>query len=304
MDAYAWELFDPALAPSGEDLRPFLEEALCRAERWFQADSASAFLIGEPGEYILEAQCGGLALPIGTVLRQGLAQAAIDAREPLLIGDPKDHPRLRHAPSRVREDVASAMVLPLLLPDGDAVGVINLGRCPGRPSYGACDLEQARRVAGHFAMAIGLARRTVAAARLARKESENRHLAEVGRMTAILAHEIRNPLAAIRAAAQLASEAPEVLSIVIEEADRLEGLCEGFLDLSRPLQVRPRPTDLPPPPPRARPAGGRRVPGRRGEPHRRGPGAPDGLRRSEPRGAGLPQPPPERPRGGGGPAGG
>ena len=245
VDVRAWELFDPALAPVGEDLRPFLSEALCRAESWFEADSASAFLVGKPGEYVLAAQCGGLALPIGTVLRQGVAQAAIDAREPLLIGDPTDHPRLSAAVSLRREDVASAMVLPLILPDGEPVGVVNIARHPGRPAFGSEDLEQARRMAGHFAMAVGLALRTVAAACLARKESECRHLAEIGRMTAILAHEIRNPLAAIRAAAQFAAESPDVLSIVIEESDRLEALCEGFLDLSRPLGVRPRPTDLP-----------------------------------------------------------
>lgn len=245
MDVRAWELFDPALAPSGEDLRPFLSEALVRAERWFEADSASAFLVGDPGEYMLAAQRGGLELPLGTVLRRGVAQAAIDARKPLLVGDPTDHPRLRETGAARRDDVASAMVLPLILPDGEPVGVINLARKPGRTAYGEHDLEQARRMAGHFAMAVGLAIRTVAAARLARQESEHRHLAEIGRMTAILAHEIRNPLAAIRAAAQLASDAPDLLSIVIEEVDRLEGLCEGFLDLSRPLQVRPRPTDLP-----------------------------------------------------------
>ena len=244
MDARAWELFDPALAPVGEDLRPFLKEALCRAVRWFVADSASAFLVGRPGEFTLAAQCDGMELPEGTVLRKGVAQAAIDAREPLLVGDPADHPRLRSTAPRRREDVASAMVLPLILPDGEAVGVFNLARVPGRPPYGESDLDQARRMAGHIAMAVGLASRTVAAARSARREARSRHLAEIGQMAAILAHEIRNPLSAIRIAAQVAADAPEYLGVIIEESDRLEAICEGFLDLSRPIDVRPRPTRL------------------------------------------------------------
>lgn len=244
VDPRAWELFDPALAPVGEDLRPFLTEALARAARWFAADSASAFLVGEPGEYELAAQHGGIALPMGTTLREGVAQAAIDSREPLLVGDPLAHPRLRGRSPERRSDVASAMVLPLLLPDGEPVGVINLARRSGGSPYGADDLDQARRLAGHIAVAVGLARKTATAARHAREAAHHRHLAEIGRMTAILAHEIRNPLAAIRGAAQLAADAPEYLEVVIEEADRLNAICEGFLDLSRPLEVRPQSIDL------------------------------------------------------------
>ena len=245
MDLRAWELFDPALAPVGEDLRPFLREALARAARWSAADSASAFLVAKPGEFVLAAQHGGIELPLGTMLRQGVAQAAIDAGEPLLVGDPADHPRLRHASATRRLDVASALVLPLILPDGEPVGVINLARTPGRDSYGAKELDEARHMANHFALAIGLARRTVEAARAARVAADGKHLAEIGRLTATLAHEIRNPLAAIRAAAQIAEDSPEYLSIVVEESDRLDELCQGFLDFARPLSVRRRPTDLP-----------------------------------------------------------
>ena len=245
MDARAWELFDPALAPTGEDLRPFLKEALARATRWFVADSASAFLVARPGEYALAAQCGGIPLDEGTLLRAGVAQAAIDAREPLLVGNPADHPRLKCGTGPRRTDVASAMVLPLLLPDGEAVGVLNLARCPGVTPYAEGDLEQARHIAGHIAMAVGLALRTVAAARLARIEARGRHLAEIGQMAAILAHEIRNPLSAIRLAAQLASEFPEYAGVIVEESDRLEEICEGFLDLARPLEVKRRSTQLP-----------------------------------------------------------
>lgn len=244
VDARAWELFDPAIAPEGEDLGPFLREALGRSAQWFQASSASAFLVLGDSEYALAAQHGGIALPEGTMLRAGVAQAAIDARKPLLVGDPSVHPCLRNTKPPRRDDVASAMVLPLILPDGEPVGVINFARQPGLPPYGDRDLQQARRLAGHIALAVGLALRTAAAACAARKEEHTRHLAEIGRMTAILAHEIRNPLATLRLAAGLAADAPEYLDVVTEEAVRMERLCEGFLDLSRPLDVRPEPVAL------------------------------------------------------------
>jgi signal transduction histidine kinase len=68
-----------------------------------------------------------------------------------------------------------------------------------------------------------------------------RRLAEIGQMTASIAHEIRNPLTGIRSAAQLMAEcpelSPELCGIVRDEADRLEGLCSEFLDYSRPLSL-------------------------------------------------------------------
>jgi signal transduction histidine kinase len=61
-------------------------------------------------------------------------------------------------------------------------------------------------------------------------------------MSAGLAHEIRNPLAAIKGAAQyldpqkLPTEDREFLEIMIEEVNRLNGVVTQFLDYSRPLK--------------------------------------------------------------------
>jgi len=61
-------------------------------------------------------------------------------------------------------------------------------------------------------------------------------------MAAGLAHEIRNPLGAIKGAAQylnpanLPSEEAEFLKIIIEETDRLNRVLTQFLDYSRPYQ--------------------------------------------------------------------
>jgi two-component system sensor histidine kinase PilS (NtrC family) len=66
------------------------------------------------------------------------------------------------------------------------------------------------------------------------------HLAELGRFSAQLAHEIRNPLASVRGAAQMLAgdmvgTPQEKLSrLIMREADRLAGLVDGYLKLARP----------------------------------------------------------------------
>lgn len=79
---------------------------------------------------------------------------------------------------------------------------------------------------------------------LRRTEEELRradHLAALGKLSAQLAHEVRNPLAAMRGSAQLlAGEAPKdgpmakLSGILIRESDRLGALVEDFLRFARP----------------------------------------------------------------------
>lgn len=77
------------------------------------------------------------------------------------------------------------------------------------------------------------------------------HLAAVGRMTARLAHEIRNPLGAVKGAAQhLQARSPEVagplLQLIEAETTRLETLTRGILDFSRPRTLQAVPGDVVP----------------------------------------------------------
>jgi two-component system sensor histidine kinase PilS (NtrC family) len=64
------------------------------------------------------------------------------------------------------------------------------------------------------------------------------HLASLGRVSAQLAHEIRNPLAAMRGAAQMLQSdggAPTRLAgLIVREADRLAALVDASLQLARP----------------------------------------------------------------------
>ncbi len=86
--------------------------------------------------------------------------------------------------------------------------------------------------------------------KLYQQMKERDRLAALGEMSAGLAHEIRNPLAAIKGAAQyldpekLPADDREFLEIMIEEVNRLNGVVTQFLDYSRPLKSSLVPTSV------------------------------------------------------------
>jgi two-component system sensor histidine kinase PilS (NtrC family) len=76
-------------------------------------------------------------------------------------------------------------------------------------------------------------------------------LAAVGRVAAGIAHEIRNPLAAMRGSIQVLrsevdgdSAQAELMEIILRESDRLNGIITDFLTYARPRQVSLAATDL------------------------------------------------------------
>jgi signal transduction histidine kinase len=78
--------------------------------------------------------------------------------------------------------------------------------------------------------------------RLFEAVKERERLAVLGAMAAGLAHEIRNPLGAIKGAAQLLNpdahdeNEREFIGIILEEVDRLNGVVSQFLDYARPMR--------------------------------------------------------------------
>ncbi|MFL5387622.1 MAG: ATP-binding protein [Myxococcales bacterium] len=91
---------------------------------------------------------------------------------------------------------------------------------------------------------------TIENSRLYEKMKERDRLAALGEMAAGLAHEIRNPLGAIKGAAQyldpgtLRGGDAEILQIIVEEVNRLDGVVTQFLDYSRPLKYALAPTNV------------------------------------------------------------
>ncbi len=84
--------------------------------------------------------------------------------------------------------------------------------------------------------------------RLYEQAERRKRLAIIGSMAAGVAHEIKNPLAAIKGAAQFVqkelegadgkAEARDYLGLLVGEVDRLNGVVESFLTYARPLEPR------------------------------------------------------------------
>ncbi|GIX21589.1 MAG: sensor protein PilS [Gammaproteobacteria bacterium] len=81
------------------------------------------------------------------------------------------------------------------------------------------------------------------------REFQNMKLASLGRLTASIAHEIRNPLSAIRHAAQLLAEAEQpgpqerrLIEIILQQSERINGIIDNILQLS--VKRRGEPVEL------------------------------------------------------------
>ncbi len=155
---------------------------------------------------------------------------------------------LRRAPLlalRTRLDELGAdLIFPLL---GSAeteqgpwlLGLICLRDDRTESAFDADDIDSFRQ------LAVGAAR-VIESSQAYERVKERDRLAALGEMAAGLAHEIRNPLGAIKGAAQLlitgdgsksptgpAAENREFLDIIVEEANRLNNVVTRFLDYAR-----------------------------------------------------------------------
>lgn len=83
----------------------------------------------------------------------------------------------------------------------------------------------------------------------ARQRSRDQRLAALGRMTGAIAHEIRNPIAAMRLKAENAlasdvSRQTDALHTIVGQIDRLDGLVQSLLALVQPVNLSPRAVDI------------------------------------------------------------
>nr|MBA3451824.1 two-component system sensor protein [Deltaproteobacteria bacterium] len=142
------------------------------------------------------------------------------------------------------EEIGADLVFPLL---GSAeteqgpwlLGLFCLKDDRTESAFDADDIDVFRQ------LAVGAAR-VIESSQAYERVKERDRLAALGEMAAGLAHEIRNPLGAIKGAAQLlitsegssrsaapSTDAREFLEIIVEEANRLNNVVTRFLDYAR-----------------------------------------------------------------------
>lgn len=163
------------------------------------------------------------------------------------------------APASVREAMAplltaaaalgplqSAVVLAIRGDGEELVGLLCVADERVRDAFTPEEISLLEMVAAQMGVAI-------ANSRIYARMKDRDRLAALGSMAAGLAHEVKNPLGAIKGAAQLLEEveagagdptSKEFLGIILEETDRLNRVVGSFLDYARPHAGNPVPVDI------------------------------------------------------------
>ncbi len=159
-----------------------------------------------------------------------------------------------HAAAQARElyqrldEVGAGTVFALELDDGELVGLFVVADDRVRDAFSHEEVVLLEGLAGQLASVVEHSR---AYARV----KERDRLAALGAMAAGLAHEVKNPLGAIKGAAQLLIESEhekpdsaegdrEFLGIILEEVERLDRVVSSILDYARPRSGAVDPTDV------------------------------------------------------------
>jgi signal transduction histidine kinase len=186
-------------------------------------------------------------LPFIEHLRTGYVDRAALERELLALEDAED--KSGSEKWKQMEQTLDAMNVSLAVPmfgSGETeqgpwlLGVLGFDDERVPDPFDLDDIDVFRRLAGQAA-------RTIESTQVLERIKERDRLAAVGEMAAGLAHEIRNPLGAIKGAAQLlvgpdgkplepSETTSEFLAIIVEEVNRLNKVVTQFLDYARPAK--------------------------------------------------------------------
>jgi signal transduction histidine kinase len=131
--------------------------------------------------------------------------------------------------------------------DEELVGLICVADDRVRDAFTPEEITLLETVASQIGVAI-------ANSRVYSRMKERDRLAALGAMAAGLAHEVKNPLGAIKGAAQLLEEldgavqadhsSRDFIGIILEEVNRLDRVVGSFLDYARPHAGNPIPLDI------------------------------------------------------------
>ncbi|HYG68583.1 MAG TPA: histidine kinase dimerization/phospho-acceptor domain-containing protein, partial [Anaeromyxobacteraceae bacterium] len=185
----------------------------------------------------------GHRVPIAPA-ENALAALVFERREPVVVDDAANDPRV---PPREFAHGTAFVALPLLGRDR-VIGSVLIVETRGPRRFTPPELQRATAVANQLAVAAENARlyedlrRSYADLAAAQRQLvHSERLAALGELSAVVAHEVRNPLGVIfnslgtlRRLVPQTGDAKMLLDIVQEESDRLNRIVRDLLDFARP----------------------------------------------------------------------
>jgi two-component system NtrC family sensor kinase len=228
------------------DIKALSESLIRTIGQSLRIDKVSLLLIDEvKGTYTLVASIGlsfgqldGIFLsrdaPLVQLLRRGSEPAVKEKLEWVPAGP--ETPQTVASMAKLEAEIS----LPIVS-KGRLIGILNLGHKEDKSLYSNDDLELLSTLTNQAAVAIENARlyQNLKQSQYTLRRADR--LSSLGLLTAGLAHEIRNPLVAIRTFTQLLPERYEdaefrngFQSLALKEVDRICGLITDLLSFARP----------------------------------------------------------------------
>ncbi len=244
------------------ELQQVLDAGVANLARIVGAPDAYLFLVDPAGrELEVRAAAGTFPEMVGSRVPVDPPQDSLGAlifhrREPLVLEGGAAHPALH--PAALGLDQGSAFLgLPLVVRDR-TIGSALIVDPRGPRRFTSAEVERAAAIANQLAVAAENARLYEdlrrSYAELARAQAQlvqRERLAALGELSAVVAHEVRNPLGVIfnslgslRRLLKPEGDARMLLDIVGEEADRLNRIVGDLLDFARPSTPSLRPEAL------------------------------------------------------------
>jgi signal transduction histidine kinase len=237
------------LATMTLDTPEILKQVVAITAELMKVDACSIYLYDGDGQLVLEAT-RGLSEHAVKVVRitpgEGITGRAAKQGRLLAVRDVTTDKRNKYIPITGEEAFHSILSVPLTS-QGENIGVINVQTCAPR-TYRKNERQLLKTIAHQVSGVIRNARlyEHVHAAKRDLEEAntrliESEKMAALGRLSATLSHELRNPLSGLKGASQLLlrktkenDERRQYVSLILEEVERLSKIADDLIHFAKP----------------------------------------------------------------------